>query len=56
MADKVRTFYFGENGTINKASFSKYLDLLSDLWFSYGVDKAAKLQAKQSNGNTFLYK
>ena len=56
LADKVRTFYFGKNGTVNKTSFSKYMDMLSDLWFAYGIDKAAKLQAKQSNGKTFLYK
>lgn len=49
---EIRQFYFG-NDTIDKSKTPEYVSLISDLNIIYGVDKAAKLHALKSKGETF---
>lgn len=54
-AKEIRHFYFG-NRSVDKDTLTEYVDLLSDAFFVYGVDRAVKAQAQQSSGRTYLFK
>lgn len=54
MAKDVRKFYFGDK-TINRDSLTQFVKLLSDVFFIYGIDKSAKVQAVRSSGKTYYY-
>lgn len=56
LANDVRTFYFGENGTVGKDSLVEYNDMLSDMWMVVDIDRSAKLHAAKSHGKTFYYR
>lgn len=55
MAKSIRKFYFPKNQRVNGDSIEKFVDLMSDIWFTYGTVKSAKLHAKKSSGKTFYY-
>lgn len=55
IARKIREFYF-KNVAINRQSVNEYMQLLSDLNFSYGIDKSARQHASKSKGKTFYYR
>lgn len=46
MESEVRQFYF-KDAAIDEKSLMQYLELFSDIYFTYGVDKAAKQHAKK---------
>lgn len=50
--DEVRSFYFGDN-LQNNQSMAKYVELLSDVNFAYGIDKAVRTHAASSKGKTY---
>lgn len=54
----VREFYFSHNaGRVNSSSLLEYTQLLSDISFVYGIDRAVKVHAKSSStGRTFYYR
>lgn len=56
LVNDVRTFYFGENGTVGKDSLVEYNDMLSDMWMVVDIDRSAKLHAAKSHGKTFYYR
>lgn len=55
MAAEIRQFYFG-NATIDENALKQYIDLLSDINFSYGIDKVAKQHAIQSSAKSYYYR
>lgn len=40
---------------MNKKTIKEYNDLLSDVYFVYGIDIAAKMHAKTSSGRVYNY-
>jgi len=55
IAAEIRKFYF-KDSAIDKNVLQEYIDFISDLNFAYGIDKAARQQAAQTNRNTFFYR
>lgn len=55
MAKYIRKFYFPKNQRVNAESITQFVDLMSDIWFTYGTVKSVKLHAKKSTGKTFNY-
>lgn len=55
IADKIRTHYFGKNGRVNNETLSKMCAMMSDIWFTYGIDLTARMQANSSLANTYFY-
>lgn len=56
MAKEIRDFYFSKtDGQVNIDSVLEFNDLLSDVWFTYAIEKAAKIQLKRSTGKIFYY-
>lgn len=55
LTNQIRQFYFG-NDAIDEKVLSQYVALFSDINFAYGIDKATKLHASESNGKTFYYR
>lgn len=55
MAQKIRNFYFGERA-INGSTIEEFSNLVSDVTFNYGVNRAIRLHASGSSGKTFYYK
>lgn len=56
MANDIRDFYFSKSGgQITKDTVGDYNDMMSDIWFVYGVDKAVKALSKRTTGNVFYY-
>lgn len=49
----MRNHYFGVNGIVNNETLLEYTVLASDLFFSYGIDWAAKKHAEFSSGRTY---
>lgn len=49
---KIKRFYFGD-GEIDKDSTFKVFNLLSDLNFAYGINKAVKMHANHSISPTY---
>lgn len=57
MTKEVLDYYFAEtNGQITNESAMRFNDLISDIWFIYGVDQSVKSLTKQTTGNVFYYK
>lgn len=56
MAREIRNFYFGENSVVDNKTMGEYIDMMSDVFFVYGIDKVTKMHAKKSNGKTFYYR
>lgn len=56
MASEIRDFYFGEDGVVGNETMEDYMDMLSDVFFVYGIDKVTKMHAKKSTGKTFYYR
>lgn len=56
ISEQIRTFYFGKNGQINKTTILEYSQLISDVGFSYGIDRCARIHGTASAGNIFFYK
>lgn len=54
MAQEIRTYYFGAL-PVCKETALQYINLLSDIFFVYGIDKAAKIHAENTSGKTFYY-
>lgn len=54
MAQEIRKYYFGAS-TVCKETAMQYINLMSDVYFVYGIDKAAKIHAEKSSGKTFYY-
>lgn len=54
MAHEIRMYYFGAF-PVCKETALQFINLLSDVYFVYGIDKAAKLHAEKSSGKTFYY-
>lgn len=54
MAD-IREYYF-KNATIDEKSLKQYIEMLSDINFSYGIDKSAKMHAAEGKARTFYYR
>lgn len=56
LADEVRQYYFGANSIIDNDNIVAYIDMLSDIFIFYHLDKSAKLQANASTGKTFYFR
>lgn len=56
MAEEVKKFYFDKKFTLDDDDLYKYISLLSDVFFGYGVDKSMKLQTKYSIKDTYYYR
>lgn len=54
MVTDIRKYYFGDK-LINRDTLAQFVKLLTDVFFIYGIDKSAKIQAKRSTGKTFYY-
>lgn len=54
MAHEIRKYYFGALAVCKETAL-QYINLLSDVFFVYGIDKAAKMHAEKSSGKTFYY-
>lgn len=52
--EEVRNFYFGKY-TQNDQKTKRYVELLSDVNFGYGTDKAVRINAAKSKGKTYYY-
>lgn len=55
LSEQVRQFYFG-NLPIDENSLEQYIDLLSDVNFIYGINKAAIQHANKTSSKTFYYR
>ncbi|XP_055308325.1 esterase B1-like [Sitodiplosis mosellana] len=54
LVDEIRNFYFGDN--VKSAQVvKKYVELLSDVNFGYGIYKAVRTFASKSTGKTYYY-
>lgn len=54
LADEVRQYYFGADAVIGNDNIPAYVDMLSDIFFFYHLDKSAKLQANA--GKSFYFR
>lgn len=54
IAMEMRNYYFG-NKRISNETFYELSKLMSDIWFNYGIDVSARIQANKSTGQTFFY-
>ncbi|XP_031636633.1 esterase B1-like [Contarinia nasturtii] len=54
LAAEVREFYF-KDAAINEQSLIQYLKLFSDILFTYGIDKAAKLHATKLFAKSYYF-
>ncbi|XP_055303123.1 carboxylic ester hydrolase-like [Sitodiplosis mosellana] len=52
LVDEVRRFYFEDN-LQNDQAMKKYVELLSDLNYGYGTDKAVRVHVAKSKGKTY---
>lgn len=52
LMQKIKHFYFA-SASIDKDSIFKYFNLLSDVNFAYGINKAVKLHANKSSSPTY---
>lgn len=55
LAAEVRYFYF-KNAAVSVKTLRQYIDLMSDVTYAYGVDKAAKRHAAKTTAKTFYYR
>lgn len=55
IASALRQNYF-ENATIDKNVVIPFLDLLSDLNFAYGINKAATRHAVKSSAKSYYFR
>lgn len=55
MAAKVRQHYFGDR-PIDGHTLYEYSTLFGDVFFTYGIQLAVRLQAAASTGRTFFYR
>ncbi|KAJ6641686.1 Thimet oligopeptidase [Pseudolycoriella hygida] len=55
-AKEIRNFYFGENVRVSNKTLAEYNDLLSDLFFVYGIDQSVKGHAKNANAKSYYYR
>lgn len=56
MIQEIRNFYFpSTNGQITNDTTINYNNLMSDAWFTYGIDQAVKLQVNRTTGNVYYY-
>ncbi|XP_031636635.1 esterase B1-like isoform X2 [Contarinia nasturtii] len=44
-----------QNAAVNEQTLKQYLELFSDVYYGYGIDKSAKLHAAKSSADAFLY-
>lgn len=56
MLEEIKTFYFGEDATVDIETFPELVQVLSDVAFSYGIYKSANQHAALSKGKTYLYR
>lgn len=54
-AKEIRDHYFGDK-PVDKDSIPEYVQMTSDTFFVYAMDRAVRSQAKRSTGNTFYLK
>lgn len=52
MATKVRDLYFKGN-RVDNDTITGFQALMTDVWFLYGIDLNARIQANKSSGYTF---
>lgn len=56
MIQEVRNFYFPlTNGQITNETAINYNNLMTDAWFTYGINQAVKAQVNRTMGNVFYY-
>lgn len=55
MLKEIRGFYFGDD-EIDESNVDDFMDLQSDIFFTYGIDKMVKVQTSKSSGKTFYYR
>ncbi|XP_055312466.1 acetylcholinesterase-like [Sitodiplosis mosellana] len=55
LAKQIRQFYFGES-PIDETTLVQYLNLFSDINFTYAIDKAAKRHANKTSSKVYYYR
>lgn len=55
IASEMRNYYFGDKHIDNR-TLQEFSKMMSDIWFNYGIDLSARIQANKSNADTFFYK
>lgn len=53
LAKEIREFYF-KDAAIDENTLKPYIDLLSDVNFAYGINKAVKRHAAKTNSKTYF--
>lgn len=51
----IREFYF-HDAPIDEKNLVRYMELLSDVNFAYGIDKSARQHAIKTNAKTYYYR
>jgi len=51
----VREYYFGQQ-EINNETIYNYIDLLSDIFYTYGIQKTVQKYSKFKSAKTYYYK
>lgn len=52
IAQEIREFYF-KDAAIDEKTLNQYIEMLSDINFAYGIDKAVKRHATKTNSKTY---
>lgn len=56
MTKEILDYYFTEsNGKITNETTMRFNDLISDIWFNYGIDQAVKAQVKRTTTDRNVY-
>lgn len=53
--NEIRQLYFGKNARVDETTIIQYTELLNDIWFQFGIEKAIKVNLAITHKNTFLY-
>lgn len=56
LANNLRTFYFGENGTVDNEKLNEFIEMLSDMWKVVDMIDRPNLLAANSDSETFYYR
>lgn len=55
IAKEIRKLYFND-AAIDEKTLKQYIDLLSAVNFTYGIDKSVKQHATKTNSKTFYFR
>lgn len=55
IATEMRNYYFDDKHIDNR-TLHEFSQMMSDIWFNYGIDLSARIHSNKSDGDTFFYK